>query len=195
MLKNMLKRLGWPADHMSFKQITQELYRRWFDEPPVDLTGERTLGAASAAGIVFALAREGNLKALSWAEPSAGLPEDSLLLEEKALFFRDSKVIPYPHPDRRKASRLPGKDVVCWSIPEKECGTGWLVDSSSGGIAFITEQERSLRVGTDLFAQIQSRDNKILELGSGTVVRLETLTPDLSLVCLRLGAQQPGQIQ
>ncbi|PIP35273.1 MAG: hypothetical protein COS92_01265 [Desulfobacterales bacterium CG07_land_8_20_14_0_80_52_14] len=195
MLKNMLKRLGWPADHMSFKEITQELHRRWFQEPTVDLPGKKTLGAASAAGIVFALASEGNLKALSWTEPSADLPEDTLLPEEKALFFRDSKVIPYPHPDRRKVSRIPGKDVVCWSIPEKECGTGWLVDYSSGGIAFITEQDRSLRVGTDLFAKIQSRANNIMELGAGTVVRLETLTPDLSLVCLRLGAQQPEQIQ
>ncbi len=189
-LKNMLKRLGWPADQMTFRQITRELCRRWFREPAGVLADKTALGAASATGIVVALASEGNLNALRWAG-NADFVEDAVLPEEKALFLRPPKPEPYFRTERRMAPRIPGKDLVCWSIPEKESGTGWLVDRSDGGIAFITEKEKPLEVGTALLARIENRSCETLDLGAATVVRIETLTPDLSLACLRLEALNP----
>ncbi len=188
-LSNILKRLGWPVEEMSFRQIARELYQRWFQSLPDAVDAEKVLGTASATGIVLALANEGGLDALSWSRDSADLNDEAAFSEAKALFFRSFKDKPGSHPERRSAPRKPGKDVVCWTGPGNDSGTGWLVDYSTSGIAFITEKERALQVGTRLWAAIQSRSNKTLRLGKATVVRVEPLTPELSLACLQLESE------
>lgn len=193
-LKKMLQRLGWPVHEMPFGQIARELYRRWFKTPPETLEDEKRIGPASAAGIVFALAGEGDFQSLCWTQEPPECREKLVLPREKHLFVREGTEKPHPLPERRKAPRVPGKDLVCWSMGENRTGTGWLVDYSAHGIAFITEKDTAPKVGTALFTQIQNRARRVLDLGDATVVRIETLTPELSLACLRLDAPCPELI-
>jgi hypothetical protein len=194
LLKTMLKRLGWPVQEMSFGQIAQELHRRWFKASPRLFTHENRLGPASATGIVLALAGERDFKSLCWTPDSPECPKDLALPEEKHLFFRKPPPPPHPHPERRKAPRIPGKDLVCWSTGENDAGTGWLVDCSADGIAFITDTDKAPKAGAALVARIQNRASDLLELGDATVARIEPLTPELSLACLRLEVPCPELI-
>lgn len=195
-LRNTLRQLGWPVDRMSFKQIAQELYRRWFQAPPDDRDAERTISAASAAGIVVALTCEGNFNAITWEDAASTCRMDPLSPEEKEIFLRDSKKKQIPEKERRRAHRLPGKEIVCWSEPDREkySGAGFLVDYSAGGIAFISEKERTPRIGARLLASIRNRTRRSVDLGPATVVRSEVLTSELSLTCLRLEVQRPELI-
>ena len=49
--RKILRRLGWPINEMSDRQITRELYRRWFGSKPEDMSEPAPLSVASAGGI------------------------------------------------------------------------------------------------------------------------------------------------
>jgi len=193
-LQHLLNRFGWPVDRLSFKQIASELYRRWFHSPPEDADAGDFLSAASAAGIVVALACEENFSALRWPDARPNAQATPVLAEEEKHLFRKPRQEVTPPMERRSAQRKPGREIVFWSGTERG-GDGFLVDYSEGGIAFITERERSPQIGVEISAAIRNRFGKTEDLGTAMVVRTEVLTPDLSLTCLRLHQPQPELMQ
>jgi hypothetical protein len=185
-VRNTLEKLGWPVNEMSDKQITQDLYRRWFRAQQDTMEDEDPVSVASATGVVVSMACEGNLDALCWSEDDVIPEEDLVSQEDEDLFFHEPDDEPYPYPDRRESPRSPGRDIVSWYTPFTDGAAGWLVDYSAGGIAFIAETEEAPGVGEAITPSIHSRAKGTVELGPATVVRIEPLNPELSLVCVKL---------
>ena len=188
-VRNTLAKLGWPIDHMSDKQITQELYRRWFHAQQ-DLDDEDVVSIASATGVVVSMACEGNLDALCWSDEDVSPAEDVVAPEDEEIFLHEPEDEPYPCPDRRESPRSPRRDVVSWHTPYDDGSAGWLVDYSAGGMAFIAESEQAPQLGSAITPSIHSRSQGTIDLGPATVVRIEPLNPELSLVCVQLEEEQ-----
>ncbi|MEW5909594.1 MAG: hypothetical protein AB1659_07335, partial [Thermodesulfobacteriota bacterium] len=99
---------------MSFRQIGLELYRRWFKSRGDDIKEQEPVGIASAAGILVAMACEGNFRELLWSKGNQ-IPEGNPVSpEDLKLFPQPGPQDPYPYPDRRSSPRTPGKDLVRW---------------------------------------------------------------------------------
>ena len=185
-VRNTLTKLGWPIDQMSDKQITQELYRRWFREQQNTMEDEDVVNVASATGVVVSMACEGNLDALCWSDDDVIPEEDVVSQEDEEIFLHEPDDEPYPYPDRRQSPRSPGREIVSWYTLDDDGAAGWLVDCSAGGIAFIAESEQVPQIGSAITPSIHSRSRGTVELGPAIVVRIEPLDPELSLVCVQL---------
>ena len=187
-LRQALHRLGWPVESLSNEQIARELNHRWFGGNADVPDQERAVSNATANGIFASMAREGNLDALCWPEgDDSALPECVAMpglhgIEEGPEW--DHAAAETFHPDRRRAHREPASDVIDFVVPSSSDGSsGWLVDVSTGGIAFVTETRDAPTVGTRIVPAIRKRDGETTQLGSSTVVRTELLTDSRSLVC------------
>jgi hypothetical protein len=186
--QGVLKRLGWPVEEMSDRQITQELYRRWFAVSPGDTKEESPLSVASAGGIIASMCSEGNLDALCWS-PEDRIPEQDVVPDEdEALYLQGVSESDY-HPDRRRSRREPARDLVRWCLSGGEVSvgcTGWLINRSVEGMAFVAPTSEAPQAGEEIVPEIHSRTNGVLEVGPATVVRTEMLNEELTLVCARL---------
>lgn len=186
-----LQRLGWPVNDMSDRQITRELYRRWFAGQE-DMNEEGPLAVVSARGILASMAAEGNLDALCWAEGDR-VPAEEVADDEQSLFIRQEAELDLPFADRRRSKRRPARELVQWRTSNDDSvgATGWLVDRSAEGLAFIAQADQAPGAGTRIRPTIHSRSEDTLELGPATVVRTEPLSPDLTLVCAQLEELSP----
>jgi hypothetical protein len=187
-LRQVLHRLGWPVESLSNEQIARELNHRWFGSNTDVPDLEHAVSSATANGIFASMAREGNLDALCWSEGDRSvLPEDVAIPEVDGIGEgpeRDRAAAETFHPDRRRAHREPASDFIDFVVPSSSDGSsGWLVDVSTGGVAFVTETKDAPAVGTRIIPTIRRRDGETTELGSSTVVRTELLTDSRSLVC------------
>jgi hypothetical protein len=190
-LRQALHRLGWPADSLSDDDIARELCRRWFaGSGSYPQSGDRC-GVAASSGIFVSMAREGNLDALCWSEEDdAMLLDDYTMGEVSALSKRGCQDHPQdecPQPDRRSSPRVPADDLVEFgqSSPS-DSASGWLVDASSKGMAFMAETTDVPALGTRILSTICKRDGVTTQFGPATVVRTELLNATLSLVCVQL---------
>lgn len=186
--RGILKRLGWPVDDMSDRQITRELYRRWFASCTDDMDEEAPLSAASAWGIIVSMSSEGNLDALCWSGNDRIPPEDVGCSENKKLFMGSGSDV-LPREDRRKSRREPARDLVRWCLSGVEgssTGTGWLIDRSAEGMAFIAPADEAPHPGDEILPSIHSREHGIVEAGPATIIRTESLNEELTLVCVHL---------
>ena len=185
--RKILERLGWPVNEMSDRQITRELYRRWFGSKPEDMSERAPLSVASTNGIVVSMASEGNLDALCWSEADCIPVEDLVPAEDEAIYTRRGSG-DWPHRDRRRSKREPARELVCWGDgKEGSAGsTGWLVDRSAEGMAFIAPAGQAPLPGEEFYPSIHSRTCGVIESGLATVVRTEPLNEELTLVCARL---------
>lgn len=185
--RKILEKLGWPVNEMSDSQITRELYRRWFGSKPEDMSAPAPLSVASANGIVVSMASEGNLDALCWSADDQIPVEEVVPAEDEAIYTRRGSG-DWPHPDRRRSKREPARELVCWGRGgEGEAeSTGWLVDRSDEGLAFIAPAGQAPQPGDEIFPSIHSRAHGVIEAGLATVVRTEPLNEELTLVCARL---------
>ena len=189
-VRKTLERLGWPVERMSDRQIKLELYRRWFAHQPDDACDEEPVSVASAKGILVSMTLEGNLDALCWS-PGDTIPVQELAAHsvvsqaDEAAFAPKQLEGPCPHPDRRRWRRELARDFVCWhaSYGLSQDATGWLVDRSAGGIAFIAQADETPAAGAQITPSIHSRSRGVIQLSQATVVRTEPLNPQLSLVC------------
>ncbi len=193
-LRNALQRLGWPIDLLSDEEIARELYDRWFiccGDPPEPV---HTVSCAAARGIFAAMGSEGNLDALCWSEADdIGTLSDQALEAVRPIEERAPGDVERPEPDRRRSEREPVNDLVNFVAPSsKTSASGWLIDISAEGIAFIAETQHVPALGSQIIPAIQTRSGDNTELSSATVVRTELLTDALSLVCAQLvEAQDP----
>lgn len=186
--RGVLKRLGWPTEEMSDRQITQELYRRWFAVSSGNLNEEAPLSVASAGGIIASMCSEGNLDVLCWS-PDDRIPEEEIIPDEdEALYLQDASGSEY-HPDRRRSQRETARDLVRWCLSggENSVGcTGWLINRSAEGMAFIAPASEAPHTGEEIVPEIHSRTDGVLRAGPATVVRTEMLNEELTLVCTHL---------
>ncbi len=190
-LRRALHRLGWPVDSLSNEDIARELSRRWFASNASYPQSENGCGVAAANGIFVSTAREGNLDALCWSEgDDATLLDDFTAGEASALGkigYRDYPQDECPKPDRRSSPRVPVDDLVEFVPPSpSDSASGWLVDVSAKGIAFMAETGDVPAVGTRIVSTIRRRGGETEEFGPATVVRTELLSETLSLVCVQL---------
>jgi len=188
-LRERLQRLGWPVDQMTDRQIRCELYRRWFAcQPPERMNEEGPLSVASARGVFVAMASEGNLDALCWSAEDP-VPEGNLVEPaEQAVFVRSAESERPVREERRRSPRKPARELVYWSedgSPWLEA-TGWLVDRSAHGIAFIAEASHAPEIGMQIHPSVHTRDHGVIQAGAATVVRTDPLNPELTLVCAQL---------
>jgi hypothetical protein len=190
-LRRALHRLGWPIDSLSDEDITRELGRKWFASSPGHPHREDGCGVAAATGIFVSMAREGNLDALCWADQDDAALLDVFTVDEVSALVertgRDRTGDECPEPDRRSSPRIPADDLVQYGPPSRSDGaSGWLVDASAKGIAFMAETGDAPAVGTRIFSTIRERGGGTAEFGPATVVRTELLNETLSLVCVQL---------
>ncbi len=188
-LRDSLGKLGWPIETMTDRDIQKELYRRWFAcQPPDEMHAEGPVNVASARGIFVAMASEGNLDALCWS--STATDEELPILEpqEQEVFARTSQPIRRPPCERRRSPRKPARELVCWSHEDAPWleSTGWLVDRSDHGLAFISESRHAPQVGARIHPTVHTRKQGLVQVGSATVVRADPLNPELTLVCAQL---------
>ena len=183
-LREKLQRLGWPIDSLTDEEISRELQRRWFDNqnlPP----DEGETGVAVAMGVFQAMACDGNLDALCWSE--GGLDSEIDIGEDIEPLIHHSGDGDPPEVERRGAPRQSAADFVdCVVDPSGDRFTGWLVDVSAEGIAFIADTHVSPRVGTGIEPTVRSRTGVCADLGHARIVRTELLAEGLSLVCAQL---------
>lgn len=190
-LRRALHRLGWPIDSLSDHDIARELSRRWFASGTGHPQLEDGCGVAAANGIFVSMAREGNLDALCWSgADDAALLGDFTVGEASAPGkggCRDHPLDACHQADRRSSLRVPADDLVEFGPPSLSDGaSGWLVDASPKGIAFMAETGDVPAVGTRIFSTIRGRGGDTAEFGPATVVRTELLNETLSLVCVQL---------
>lgn len=188
-LRKSLRRLGWPIDQMTDGQIKCELYRRWFACQPEEMDEEAPVSIASAKGIFVSMADEGNLDSLCWAENDqipATEPAIEMQEDEQQLFIRESEHH-WEQDERRRAPREPAREFVDWTCPDGrfQPATGWLVDRSQTGMAFIAAADQAPAPGTEIIPTVHDRTHDVEEFGPATVVRLEPLNPELILVCIQ----------
>ena len=187
-VRKTLKRIGWPIDAMSDRQVKQELYRRWFACHHEDMDEAAPISVASAKGIVVSMVSQGNLDTLCWS-PDDNIPyEDVVSQEDDALFGREQVEDEHPFSERRASKRRPAKELVHWCLSggDAEEATGWLIDRSLEGIAFIAQTNQAPHLGARITPSIHSRSDGAIGLGSAVVVRTEELNGELTLVCARI---------
>ncbi len=189
--RRALYRLGWPIDSLSDEDIVRELSSRWFASNAYYPQSEDGCSIAAASGMFVGMAREGNLDALCWSEEDdATLLDDFTVGEASALGkrgFRECLQDDCPKPDRRSSPRVPVDDLVEFVPPSpSDSASGWLVDVSAKGIAFMAETGDVPAVGTSILSTIRRRDGETEEFGPATVVRTELVNETLSLVCVQI---------
>jgi hypothetical protein len=188
-LRDTLQRLGWPVDTLTDEDIGRELQRRWFESRQVEPDEEAAASVAVAQGVFHAMAADGNLDALCWSDEAA--ETDAVLCAEV------DDLLPRPcdadaaedtsRPERRSSPRQPASDFVDFRVDDSACReTGWLVDISANGIAFIADTLSAPRVGSAIEPTVRTREGDRSLLGPAQVVRTELLAEGLSLVCARL---------
>ena len=192
-LRKILSRLGWPVDALSDEDIAFELYRRWFADIVDTDKSAYVPSGATAYGIYESVATSGNLDALCWAENTNREFSNEATDEELEAF----SVIP-----RRQG---PQEKVTCIErrkSPRKEAGeyidlvelistrrfSGWLIETSADGTAFVAQTEDVPALGARLAAIVKKQDGGTLESALVTVVRTECLSDSLSLVCAHCSA-------
>ncbi len=191
-LRQNLRRLGWPVDSLSNEEIGREIYRRWSTSYGMQPEPEQRISLAAANGIFVDMADEGNLDGLCWSEEDDPTIPDDLIPDESGLYDRkaspDTDTVPDgTRSERRRSPRAPASDFIDFVIPASSDGaSGWLIDSSTDGVAFITETKDVPKVGSWIIPTIRRRDGQSAELGGATVVRTELLSDILSLVCAQL---------
>ena len=187
-VRKSLQRLGWPVAKMSEKQVKQELYRRWFAQQQDDMDQEGPISVASATGILVSMASSGNLDALCWSHGDAIPVEDVVDEHDGAVFIREPAEGPRPFPERRRSKREPARELVRWRTVYggPEGSTGWLVDRSAEGLAFIAQTDDAPLPDAEILPSIHTRSSGVIDLGPATVVRTEPLNPELALVCVEL---------
>jgi hypothetical protein len=188
-IRKALSTLGWPVADMSNQQITRELERRWFQVNHDD-DARPGIGSVPAKGVFVTMATEGNLDALCWSVEDR-IPAGELIPQDEGPFFcTHARPDAYSLPERRRAPRTPARDVIRWTLDgENDESTGWLVDRSDFGIAFIAEACRAPAARSEIRTRIHSRSEGLIELGTGTVVRTEVLNDSLTLVCVELAEE------
>ncbi len=187
-LRAVLKRLGWPVDVLSDSQINDELFRRWFRmatniEQPALLSG-----SASAVGVVAATARLGNLDALCWVESTEELAADDPCFDHPDLlqtFLADKWDPPeFDSVERRSCPRTQASEYVeFFDQSAARRSSGWLVDVSDEGAAFIVEFGDVPAVGAEVAVTLRLQTGVVEEPRLVRVVRTECLTENLALVC------------
>ncbi len=196
-VRKCLARLGWPIGRMTDKQIKIELYRRWFACQPKDADEDAALTVASAGGIFAALAAEGNLDALGWSpeDKVPSIPRGQVLAPaDQAVFIRGRDGQDYAGHERRRAPREPAREMIGWRLPlgDGEASTGWLVDRSATGLAFIAPADAAPIAGQEIMPTLHARTGGSFDFGTATVVRTEPLNPGLTLVCVQF--DEPDQL-
>jgi hypothetical protein len=193
-VRQSLARLGWPTDQMSDKQLKMELYRRWFaSQPTEEMAEEAPVSIASAKGIFASLASEGNLDSLCWSEGDRIPQEEVVSEQERHFFISNPNHGQHDGAERRRSPREPARELIHWHTPwtEGEAMTGWLVNRSATGLAFIVAQEQAPEIDSEIQPCIHSRQQEEIPLGTATVVRTEPLNPELTMVCVQF--DQSGQ--
>lgn len=189
-LRAMLQRLSWPVGALSDEEIAGHLADKWYAHTGLRQDQGRPGGLAPAIGIFAAMANEGNLDALCWSAddeaPRAGL--DGGEFDWLAIHRKQGRSSREPvEPDRRGSPRGPARDLIDFVDTDSlETSSGFLVDVSATGLAFIAETTEVPAVGSRIAPTIHRRAGGITELGFATVVRTELLSDFLSLVCARL---------
>ena len=188
-LRTSLARLGWPIDSLSDQEVGRELYHRWFEACPNQQERERTVGIAALKGIFASFAAEGNLDALGWStDEPPGLPEDVVALEPDPFELptsgepasRDPEA-----PERRSAPRHARSELIEWkSIAEGSGSSGWVLDQSADGLAFVVDAQQAPPLGAEVSLTVHARTGE-QEVQSARVVRTELLRHALGLVCVR----------
>ena len=195
-LRKSLEKLGWPIGEMSDKQITRELYRRWFACQTDDMDEEAPLSVASARGIFTSMAAEGNLDALCWSDDNEVPAEEVVEEEEQSLFTRPEQPRDESQPERRRGARESARELVYWSdvsSPWLEA-TGWLIDRSTHGIAFIVQTQHAPQIGEEIIPSVHTREQGVIKAGQATVVRTDQLNPGLVLICAELAEPQDWSV-
>ena len=187
--RHLLRRLGWPTERLSGEEIASELRRRWLEACPGQTPDEP--GPAAPEDVVSEMAKTGNLDALCWpVENGAGETEELAIDRDNSGERRCCGSIPYgtTEPDRRRSSRRHMRDRIDFTIPSlAKSASGWLVDASENGLAFIVMTPNTPPIGTHIHSSIRRRNGKTPEPGVATVVRTELLNECLTLVCAQLG--------
>ena len=138
------------------------------------------------------MADEGNLDALCWSADEGDVDSDGVALEDSHPFERpspgdDEEAFDESDEDRRRSPRVPTSDFVDFVRgASDDRSSGWLIDASAEGLAFITETKDVPTVGTSILPTIRQRGGGATDLGDATVVRTELLNDTLSLVCAQL---------
>ncbi len=187
-LRRALHRLGWPVDCLSDDDVARELAHRWFATGNQDGSEENVRGAAAANGIFVSMARDGNLDALCWSREDDAAFLDEFTLDQACTVDvkvdEDPTSEACPWEDRRSQPRGPADDLIEFGVPAQDnSASGWLVDASANGIAFMAETDDVPTVGMRIVSTIRKRGGETAPFGCATVVRTELLTDRLSLVC------------
>jgi hypothetical protein len=189
-LRAILRRLGWPVGSLSDEEIASHLADKWYARTGLRQDQVRPGGLAPALGILAAMANEGNLDALCWSADDEVPEAERDGGEFGALGIRSKQGRPGSEPvepDRRSSRRGPARDLIDFvDTDSSEAATGFLVDVSATGLAFIAETTNAPSVGARIAPTIHRRRGGTTELGCAIVVRTELLSDVLSLVCARL---------
>lgn len=190
-LRQQLQRIGWPVDTLTDEEIAVELYCRWFDLAPEDITSQEAVTPAAAKGIFVSMAGEGNLDALCWSQGAPAPALDEIIVDQASVFRRDAEYLEaaeeFAGPDRRDSLREPASDFVDFVDPcSSEGSCGWLVDISARGAAFIVETADTPPIGSPLVLTIRKRNGDPTQTGPAIIVRTELLSDSLTLICTQL---------
>ncbi|MBU0719238.1 MAG: PilZ domain-containing protein [Planctomycetes bacterium] len=187
--RHLLHRLGWPTERLSDKEIASELRRRWLEGCPGQTADDS--GPATAEDVVSEMATAGNLDALCWPMDNGSTATAALgAVKDNSGEHGGCGSIPYgvTEPDRRRSSRGPTRDRIDFTIPSlARSASGWLVDASENGIAFIVMTPHTPPIGTHIHSCLRRRKGMTPEPRIATIVRTETLNECLTLVCAQLG--------
>ena len=192
-LRKILSRVSWPVDALSDEDIAFELYRRWFTNIADTDESEYIPSGATAYGIYESVATSGNLDALCWAENTNREFSNEATDEELEAF----SVIPRrqgPHEEvtfleRRKSPRKEaGEYIDLVELVSTRRFSGWLIETSADGTAFVAQTRDVPSLGTRLAAIVKKQKGGSLESALVTVVRTECLSDSLSLVCAHCSA-------
>jgi hypothetical protein len=147
---------------------------------------EAPVSIASAKGIFASLASEGNLDCLCWSDGDTIPQEEVVSDQEQNFFISKPDQGPQNGAERRRAPREPARELIHWRLPwDEEAMTGWLVNRSATGLAFIASQEQAPEVDSEIRPCIHSRQQEEIPLGAATVVRTEPLNAELTMVCVQ----------
>ncbi len=175
-LRGSLERLGWPVETLSDEKLTDELYRRWVACGDERIEPEREISVAAAHGIFDDMAKEGNLDALCWQEVDVSdFGDDAAWVEPGPIHARDqqdSGRVEIDYIERRESTRTKAADIIRFGDSTSPNGaSGWLVDVSVDGIAFIAETDDVPAIGAQISSTNQRRRRDSTEVGGATEIR------------------------
>ena len=116
------------------------------------------------------MADDGNLDALCWSAECAPVPPERSTLHEMNRFEKapvDSLGnLDLHRRERRQSKRRRARDLVGFGETLRgDHPSGWLVDTSREGIAFIAETRDAPAVGSRILSRIDHRDGEAVEFG------------------------------